>query len=478
MADRSRVYVVLALGAAVLALVFAFGKGPKSSGSNVVSERATPSSLPPLPSAALLPRAPVRIKRPAMAVAEFGIFTDRPSAELERLTQPKNAIALLLPAHCGDAATCEAVRAFLGEAGALHIEATPAQNWQLPSASELPRSASSLSSADRDKLLAMPRAIHLTVRGAPFPNQLPARAGFALAAALAGKVGGFVYDQVVNRVERPADFAKHVITAPLGAPTFRKDRVDFQFASRQGGTVRLISAGMVRFGAPDLEVFSASRAVANRLADVMVALADALATGAETSPLAIALEDIERARGEKFDADAGMPPSVPIDIDLEDATPESGDPNEIMARIVPPDGVTPEGYDDMVEMFFGQSSAWQPPSEDEFKLIKDKAQAALASALARHKKERLELFVQLGFPTAAALKHDASPDASDLDAFEWMWVEVTAFDDKDITGTLIDEPESVPGAAKGQSVTRKRSEVSDYLLKLADGGIESASMPE
>ena len=106
MADRSRVYVVLALGAAVLALVFAFGKGPKSSGSNVVSERATPSSLPPLPSAALLPRAPVRIKRPAIAVAEFGIFTDRPSAELERLTQPKNAIALLMPAHCGDAATC------------------------------------------------------------------------------------------------------------------------------------------------------------------------------------------------------------------------------------------------------------------------------------------------------------------------------------------------------------------------------------
>jgi uncharacterized protein YegJ (DUF2314 family) len=482
MADRNRIYVVLALGAAVLALVFAFGKSPKttsrSDADDAVDTRATGSSteLPPIPSAALLPHSPVRIKRPAVAVAEFGVFTDRPSAELELLTQPKNALALLTPAHCGDAATCDAVRAFLGEPDALRIEATPAQNWRLPNKSELPRVASTLSSGERDKLIAMPRSLHVTVRGAALPNQLPARAGFALTAALASKVSGFVYDQVVDRVERPAEFAKHVITVPLGARAFRKDRVDFQYSSRQGGTVRLISAGMVRFGAPDLEVFSAPRGVANRLVDVMIALADALTSGATTSPIAITLDDIERARAELFGPDAGMPPSVAIDVDLEDAAPESGDPNEIMARIVPPDGPTPEGYDDLVEMFFGQSSAWQPPSEDEFKAIKDKTQKALATALMRHKKEKLELYVQLGFPTAVALKQPGGPDASDLDAFEWMWVEVTAFDDKDVTGTLIDEPENVPGAAKGQSVTRKRSEVSDYLLKLADGGTESASM--
>jgi hypothetical protein len=111
------------------------------------------------------------------------------------------------------------------------------------------------------------------------------------------------------------------------------------------------------------------------------------------------------------------------------------------------------------------------------KAARDKTQHALPGVLARFKQLRgagATLFVELPFAPDDAAYGDPTEHASDYD---FLTLEVSAWDDTTITGTLLDDSDVLP-LKKGQSVTRKRSEVTDYVLKLADGGIESGSKPD
>ncbi len=477
MSDRRPVIIVLVIGAAItLAVVFALDKSSPRDPVPIAetsSAASTASSEPP-PN---IPRAPTVLKRPAMAVVEMGIFTDRPKAELDALMDPKAATALLKPQLCGDVATCDAVKAFLLGENHVRLEALPVKAWNRPLDTDLPRVAPTLADADRARLMKLPTVVRVIVSGPPQPSQLPARGGFALIAALAEKLQGLVHDAVTDRVETPASFAKRAIVTPLNQSAFRKDRIDYQFTPRAGGSVRLITAGMLRYGAPDLEIFGAPRGVAQRLLDVLGALGEALAGGAKSSPITITLSDIERARGSKFDDSAAMPPPIPIDVDLESVPPESGDPNDLMARVLPPDGPSPEGYEDLAASFFGMDNEGQSPL-DELRGTRDKAQRMLASAFDRYSKLKGQggaLFVEIPFPTAV---DGGSDPIANPDAFDFMQLEVTGFDATTVTGTLYEDPAGAVGVKKGDSVTRKRTEVTDYVLRFPDGGMESASFPD
>ena len=56
---------------------------------------------------------PVRLRRPPSAVAELGVLTDRPEAELATLLDRASLVARLTPGQCGDEAACAAVRSAL-----------------------------------------------------------------------------------------------------------------------------------------------------------------------------------------------------------------------------------------------------------------------------------------------------------------------------------------------------------------------------
>lgn len=474
MSDRKPVFIVLAIGAAItLAIVFALDRSsaPREPAPvATTSASAAPSDDPPIL------HGPAPFKRPAMAVAELAVITDRPKAELDAAVDPKAAVALLKSQHCGDATTCEKVKAFLLEAGHLRLDVLPAKAWNVPPETHMPRVGPTLSEAERAKVLKAQWVVRVLVSGPPLPGQMPIRGGFGLAVALAEKTQGTVHDQVTDRLEKPADFAKRAVTSPLDQPAFRKDRIDYQYTTRQTGSMRLITAGMIRYGAPDLEVFGATREVAQRLTDVLGALGAAMAAGAKTSPIKITLGDIESARGAKFEDSAAMPPPIPIDIDLEDIPPETGDPNDVMVRVIPPDGPSPEGYEDLSASFFGAAGD-APSPEEELRATRTKAQMRLADALARWRKMKpgASLFVEIPFPTDAS---GATDPMSNPDAFDFLSIEVTAFDATTVTGTVYEDPGGALGVKKGDSVTRKQTEVTDYVMRLPDGGIEGASIPE
>jgi hypothetical protein len=474
--DRNRALLVIVAGVALLVAVFAFGKkeGPAPKGEPSPAS-ASATTAPP-------PRDPIAIRRPAAAIVELGVMSDRPEKEMAPLAVPSAAIALVAAKHCGDDRACDAVRALLREEGHLRLELRDAPGWRMPRESELANAASALTPKERETFAKSPRVIVVTVSGNAKPDQLPIRAGFAIAAAIAEKLGAFVYDPVLDRAEKSSQFAEHVVKEPLGASAFRRDRIDFQYVPRDEANLRAITTGMVRFGAPDLEVASAPKGILPKLVDVLAAIAKKVADGAETSPIALGLADLDRARdGGATSADE----SGTLEIDLLGVHPENGDPNDVMARVVPPEGATTQGYEGLVDSLFGPSAqGWEPPTPEEFRATRTRTQAALASVLTRWKAaqkdggESAELYVQLPFVPSSSRSGDGGPDASDLMAFEWMWLEVKSFDDKSLTGALVDDPEDVPGLSKGDKVTRRRDEVSDYLLKLPDGTTETGSLPE
>jgi uncharacterized protein YegJ (DUF2314 family) len=293
------------------------------------------------------------------------------------------------------------------------------------------------------------------VQGAVFSKNVVARTAFAVASAIAEATGDLVYDQLCDRIERPGDFAARAIVSPLSSTAFRADRIDVRYAPRDDGTVRLLTAGMLRFGAPDVEASSIRVDSARRLADVLLASAAAIADGASSSPLSLSIADVERARS--GNAEPALVES-PTHVKMENVHPESGDPNDVMARIVPEGGTTPDGYAALATAFFGEPTP-ETPNEEEMRAHAERARAKLPELLARLSTERdagARLFVQLPFPIAG----DAGT--------EWMWVEVSRFDDRTVTGALADDPLGAVGLRRGSTVTRPRSEVSDLSWRHRD----------
>lgn len=469
-----RVAWVIVIGAATSAAIAFTRKKGSAPHLNTTNAAAPSSSTAPMTSKGALPFGP--LNRPADATVEFGVMTEMDEQALQPLLATAAAARLLEARHCGDPSTCEAVRAYVEADEHVSLEVVPPLTWSLPDEPE--RAASDLSESERESLPRR-RVIVVHTGGRATPKQLAARAGFALAGALAEKTNGVVYDQVIDRVDRAVTFVKRAITEPLDAHVFRSDRIDVQYAQTDREHMRLLTTGLARFGCPDIDILEAHLRDVQPLSDVLTAAAEAVVNGAISSPLTLTRGDLERVRGSKYDEDAGaggkpMPEVAPVAVGIENVHPENGDPNDFMARIVPEDGPTPEGYAELAAAFFGEAGPPPPEQspEEAQAQAKSRVDKELPSLLDRSRKG-VTLYLQFPFavppdeddPNVPA---DAAPD------YEWMWVEVKSFDAKTVTGVLMDQSDVNPALPKGQTVTRARMDALDYQLKLPDGAIEGA----
>jgi uncharacterized protein YegJ (DUF2314 family) len=393
------------------------------------------------------------LPHPQASVVQLGILTDASEADLAPLLDREAVAKLVTWKHCGaDIPTCDAVIATVRDSQRTHLDVVPAINWHTQLIN-VDAEGKALTPRERATVKKRARVYVVNVTGPTTTKHLPLRTGFAVAAAISEKIDGLVYDQLLERIERASDFAKHAVIAPIEASAFRSDRIAVQFAPRADGTVRLLTAGLARFGAPDVEVHATRGDTVPRLSDVVLGVAEALANGATSSPITLSLDDLAHARGSPYAADAGFPPPAPVPIALEGVHPENGDPNDFFVRIAPPEGATPAGYLAIAESFFGLLLP-EAPSDDALREKKQKVQKALAGALARYDAEKAhgaKLFVQLPFAITG-----------DEQGFEAMWIEVTAFDAANVTGTLADDPLGATTLARGAKVTRPRRDVLDY----------------
>ncbi len=429
------------------------------------------SAAPATATAPPLPVKPHVITRPKQASLELVVYTSKPKAETAKLVTPSAIVLALTPELCGDEGACARVRAFV--ANGEHFRSDTESVAAAPtfaSADLLAVATRGLSDAERDSLAHLSTRVSLSATGDAGPDQIPARAGFAAAAALAKATGGLVFDPDIVRFENATGAARHAITSPLGLPAFRSNHIVVHAYRQDDGTARLVSLGMGRFGAPDLEVVGAAFSRARPLGVLLNTVADALVRGgpALQAPLSIAIEDVARSVGKKpEDVHAGKKPSIPLALDLQEVPREKGDSDNALVRLVPPGGATAAAYEDALAGLLGEDDdpVTRTDHDEELLAASHRAQAALPGVLARFKQTGdpgATLFVKLPFAIPGR------PEGSN----EWMWVEVLRWDDQTITGTLGDAPQAVPQMKAGDKVTGKRADVFDYMLHSSDGGME------
>ncbi len=361
------------------------------------------------------------------------------------------------------------MRATLRDAQATALQVVDASSWDLANA-DLDASARGFSPAERARIAKKARVVVVHVATAPSPRALAVRSAYAAATALAEATRGLVWDQLLDRIESPRDFARHAVTEPLEASAFRSDRVALQeepardadgsaagAGDGRSARVRVLTAGLSRWGAPDVEWRDVPSVAVAPVGRIVLLVARAVADGAGESPVAFSVEDVARLRAEGGAAADAPAPEQAVTVDLAPAAPENGDPNDFFARVEPPGGEGPVATIDLVERFFGPFLATAPdPSA-----VREQARAAQASlgaALGKWGAARsrgAKLLVRLPFP----IPGDAGVES--------MWIDVTGDDGTSVTGTLVDEPLGATDVARGDTVTRPRGEVEAVELRAA-----------
>ncbi|HEY4015457.1 MAG TPA: hypothetical protein VGM06_19060 [Polyangiaceae bacterium] len=403
------------------------------------------------------PQSP-RLRRPPASTALFGVLTDRPENEVRALAERGAVQALLTPDLCGDPPSCDAVRSVLEDEHATTLDVKPVSEWSF-GLRDADASAKRLPSADRAGLGRRSRVLSVRVSMATSARQLALRTAIAVAAAVAKKLDGLVDDPLLARIETWRGFASHAVTESLETSTFRRDRIEVIVEPREDGIVRLVTAGLARWGAPDVEAARVPVVAEEAVTALVLGVAAAVTAGADAGPCVLSLDDLGRARGEAYPADAGLPPSAAIPIELVSVQAETGDANDFVARISPPAGEGPLAYLELAERFFGPILAGSSAAERD---RRDLAQGRLAAALARWTAEQPR-----GPRLAVALPFAIPGDAG----VESMWIEVTRYDATSVGGILLDEPLGATDHAPGEAVLRPRSEVLDLRWsRSGDGG--------
>ena len=450
---RTAVYLGVAL--ALLALGRLLSRGSVAS---PTPQPAVPDASPPAPSASAPPSAPAAsatrpsLPRPLSSIVSFGVLTARARSDLRGATDREAVVKAIGPGLCGDENACERVRAVLNDSVATSFEVMATSDWNLGML-DVDASAGTLTPGERSSLPRRTQTVAVTVTTRGTDRTLALRAAIAATAAIAREVDGLVHDALLARLESARTFAAHAVTEPLGTSCFRRDRVEILYQPKRKGVVRILSSGLSRWGAPDVEAASVPAAAKQRMAEIVLATAGALANDPDDPPT-LTRDAIADAVGRAYPEDAGFPPAEPIAIGLVGVRPEAGDPNDFMVRIEPSEGDGPVGYLGLAERFFGPLLELTPDS-DTMKDRRALTQRRLGSTLATWDARRAsgaKLLVQLPFEIVGEA------------GTEWIWIEATGHDDRTVTGKVLDEPLGATYVARGSEVTRPLAGIQETRL--------------
>jgi hypothetical protein len=424
-------------------------KEPDGGGQTVASDAVSPEVS-----------VPKKLDRPKRSNVELGVLVDRSEAEVRAWTDHRERVAAAITGRlCGDDQTCGAVRAAVRDEASTGFRVMPASDWNLGRL-DVDASASGLTASDRQGFAKRSRVVVVSTSMPTSTDQLSIRAALAATAVIAEALDGLVHDPLLVRIERPKDFAAHAIVTPLGGATFRRDRVEILYEPKSEGVVRVLTAGLSRWGSPDVEASRVPTGAQARVADLVLGVAEAVAQGSAEASVTLGIEDLVRAAGiarksiPEGVADGEQAPENTIQ--LGSVNPESGDPNDFMARILPPDGDGPMGYLALAEHFFGRVLGASTDRAAANPGQRREARRGVDEALARWGETS-----DAGGKLLVRLPFDILGDAG----VEAMWVEVTDFNDKTVTGSLVDEPLAAVTFSRGQSVTRRRDEVEAVTVR-------------
>jgi hypothetical protein len=280
---------------------------------------------------------------PAESSCELGIATAADRATLDRAISDEAIVARLDSRWCG--VTCADVRAFMSAPPStdrqFDVELTTTEDWPLPPVDVLTDMAPSLTDEERHAFSAMKDVVLVHVRERRTDVHLAFRTCVAVAAALADELHGFVYDDAAHRVESAREFETHVVKKRLTDNAFRPDHIAIDSMLEASGATRMLTRGMARFGAPDIDTIDFDPVAEPRMRVVMNAVAEKIAGGARTSPIKIAGADVPVLVAEMHlagDPDNDLVTIVPGGNDLASRRARW---NELLEKIAPASALPP-----------------------------------------------------------------------------------------------------------------------------------------
>ncbi len=285
---------------------------------------------------------------------------------------------------------------------------------------------------------------------------------------LAQGEGNFIADFITRRYYSAASWKEKRIDPFVGK--FMLQEITIHTYREENNYCRMVTLGMGKFCLPDISLKNTMCGDQNSANTLINAI---IATWLESpfihadSTLLIDLQNISDSKLKEYlTADIKDGAEQRVEVQLTSVLPEEGDELNMQFKVAFNDSnfsSEQEQQMDLLEKLFG--------SED--KLIKISHDEAIleASKLAKARLPELQKKFNKGLEPGFSLLLKA-PFTTDSGGNEWMWIEVTAWNNTDITGVLQNKPYEVIGLVAGALVTANQEDIFDYMLSKPDGTYE------
>ncbi|MYM29644.1 DUF2314 domain-containing protein [Duganella sp. CY15W] len=298
------------------------------------------------------------------------------------------------------------------------------------------------------------------------PTYAGQQAADRLVLQVAEQTQGLIWDEETREIFTPDAWRKrHVDSWQGDTPNALTQTVIHAYQGDK--MLRAITLGMAKFGLPDVVVNDFSRSNNAQVGNAIVALSQAMVEGqsvGQDGTVTLSLNKLKHEDVKSAQLHTSKPNAKPsVQLALYKSKPDQGDPQNRLLELGFERYPGPDRYARQVALFmelYGFS--------DDVQKIKHTDAILAASKAAKAKLPALRTAFNAGLKPGEYLLVKA-PFATPDQRNEWMWVEVTQWRDKQITGLLNNEPAQIPTLHSGQIVKVSMDDVFDYIHRYGDG---------
>lgn len=284
---------------------------------------------------------------------------------------------------------------------------------------------------------------------------------------LATETRALIWDEETREVFTPEYWKQHRLASWEGMLPDASSHITIH-AYNDKGKVRAITLGMSKFALPDLVINDAVWSLSGPLGNTLNAVAQRLVEGdrpTDSGQYELQLANIKHAARRKHITDTLVgKPSGRGSVQLVEAAVQEGDADNALLELR---FATASGPDATSRQTSFVTTVFGAQSDDVIRVKHDTALRE-ASERARAKLPALKAAFTAGLQPGETLSLKA-PFATPTGGREWMWVEVTQWQGKQISGMLRNQPRDVPTLKAGQMVNIQQDEVFDYIRRGPDG---------
>jgi hypothetical protein len=264
------------------------------------------------------------IVRPDQLSYEAFVITHADAPEVTRAAERVDE--LVAPRFCSADEVCQGAAVVARDPKRTALEPMTVERVILPPRETAGPALQTLTPPQVDALYKCTQAVHIRVAeprtgrvGKEAEGAL--RAGLVLTAALAERLHGFVYDEVRHVVFDEAAAKDAALRLEANRTAFRPELVTIEIAP-EGDSFRLLSRGMIRFGAPDLQLSGIAEADTSDASRLLNQLLAKIAEGERHSPVVLFPR-----------ADAGAGAAMPVSFQFDTAPLDEGHPDNDVLEV-------------------------------------------------------------------------------------------------------------------------------------------------